>query len=130
MQGSAELRRYFKEDDIISTGKSVPPPFRIRVKNWFKNNAMLALIVPIVLGILGWGLSNLINLNTTVAKLEIRCDNLEKVIEKLDNYVEKEDLSKELELLSLKIDKATSLNIGELEKRVEVLERYVFYSAN
>ena len=128
LQGSNED---FYSYDMPPTNNDAVGVKRLKVKKFIKEHIfeeIIAIVVTIAIGIASWTLTNVIQLKEQVAVFTYRIEQAETQLEEINNdFVTKEYLLQELQILKLQLEKVNGENISEIETQIKLIEKQIEY---
>lgn len=118
--GSDNLQ-YSQQSDVKKD--FVPMPFRRRAWKWFQDNGIIAVIIAALITFGGWTVTAIHNNHVAIEKLTVQIEYLEEDIKDISgSSVETDIINAELEAIKTELNSAWSLDIKEIENRLNILE--------
>ena len=104
---------------------------RAKFKQFIKKHLfqeIISVVLAIIIGVAGWMASSLISAREKIATFEVRIAVAENNLEHIrGDYTSKEFLSKELEILKLKLENAQKDDLASIETRIALIENQIKY---
>ena len=102
-----------------------------KIKTFLKKHIfeeVISAILAIFVAVASWAISSLIYFREKIAAFEVRVEVAQERLDEIENdYISKEFLSQELEILRLKLESAQKDELSSIETRLALIENEIEY---
>ena len=128
LQGSNE--KYFNDSQARPLEKAKGLT-RAKIKKFLKEHIfeeIISVVLAVFVAVSGWAINSLIFVREKIAAFEVRIEVAQERLYEIENdYISKEFLSQELEILKLKLENAQKNELSSIETQLALIESEIKY---